>query len=55
MEVPDGDGGERIFVMKENVEASGEKPQNWMPKDSPEMERRVDQRGDGCQRSFSLD
>lgn len=55
MEVPDGDGGEIIFVMKGNVEAAGEKPQNWMPEDSPEMERRVDQRGDGCQRSVSLD
>lgn len=55
MEVPDGDGGERIFVVKGNVEAAGEKPQNWMPKESPEMERRVDQRGDGCQRSSSLD
>lgn len=38
MEVPDGDGGREIFVMKGNVEAAGEKPQNWMPKDSPEME-----------------
>lgn len=55
MEVPDGDGEEIIFVMKGYVEAAGEKPQDWMPEDFPEMERRVDQKVDGCQRSFSLD
>lgn len=55
MKVPDGDCEDRIFVIKGNAEAAGEKPRNWMPKDSPEMERRMDRGGNGCRSSFSLD